>query len=61
MIDELNSYQPKHNLSNEIYKGFTESWIFIIPLDLSFVYKYSVAEQDLNNLEINLTYQRILV
>ena len=54
MIDELNSYQPKHNLSNEIYKGFTESWIFIIPLDLSFVYKYSVAEQDLNNLEINL-------
>ena len=54
MIDELNLDQPKLNLINEIYKGFSDSWIFIIPLDLSYIYKYSVPEQDLNFLDTNL-------
>jgi len=54
MIDELNLYQPKHNLINEIYRGFSDSLIFIIPLDFSYIYKNSVPEQDLNYLDINL-------
>ena len=46
MFEDLNNYKKRFKLVSEINEGFPHFWIFIIPIDLSYLNKLSDLSED---------------
>ena len=51
MIEDLNNCKERFKLTSEINEGFSHFWIFIIPIDLSYLNKLSDLPEDETSLK----------